>query len=359
MKLLKIMKIEKISGKLIRVIVDQNDYNLDHYYEDLIFLESKNILTFGDTNYRIFEKYFFEQGYNPEQLDLCFDDDKSIGLEMPKVWYLNKGKHALSIAAYYNYLNWHGVVENKNLTTFNKKISKKYGRISCIEIYLEDELKLFLDSHKIQYFGTPRTLTECFRYLEGWNLKKYPRLKGYAIFSKFIELWSRINFPYFNSQEWYLGKEKSNKINHKKGITNVREAIQYFWQNYLLKKRNPISEEDVEIDILGGKFHKIRQPKIIMLSEDLFSNKNSDNEIFGNLTEKKLKKKIFISKLKNDFPLKNAKIAKEMYPDTMIILIENEVNLNRNFSLINPIKQAVNTDVVIATKILKYILKTY
>lgn len=353
------MKIEKINEKIIKIIVNQDDYNLDDYYDNLIFLESKNVLTFGDTNYRVFEKYFTEKGYNPEPLDLCLDDDKSIGLEMPKVWYLNKGKHALSIATYYNYLNWHGVVENKDLITFNKKIAENYGRISCIEVYLEDELKSFLDSHQIQYFGTPRTLTECFRYLEGWNLKKYPRLKGYAVFSKFIELWSRINFPHFNSQEWYLGKEKSNKINHQGKVTNVREAIQYFWQNYLLKKHNTISEEDVEIDILGGKFHSIRQPKIIMLSEDLFSKKNSENEIFKNLTKKLSKKKIFISKLKNNFPIKNAQIAEEIYPDALVVLIENDVNFNRNFSLINPIKQAVNTDVVIATKILKYILKNY
>ena len=353
------MKIEKISEKLIKVIVDQDDYNLNDYYDNLIFLESKNILTFGDTNYRVFEKYFSEQGYKPEPLDLCLYDDKSIGLEMPKVWYLNKGKHALSIATYYNYLNWHGVIENKNLLTFNKNIAEDYGRISCVEIYLEDELKSFLDSHQIQYFGTPRTLTECFRYLEGWNLKKYPRLKGYAVFSKFIELWSRINFPNFNSQEWYLGKEKSNKINHAEKVTNVREAIQYFWQNYLLKKHNTISEEDVEIDILGGKFHNLRQPKIIMLSEDLFSNENSNDEIFKNLTKKLSKEKIFISKLKNDLPIKNALIAREIYPGALDVLIENEINFNRNFSLINPIKQAVNTDVVIATKILKYILKTY
>jgi len=353
------MKIKKINEKIIKIIVNQDDYNLDDYYDNLIFLESKNILTFGDTNYRVFEKYFIEKGYNPEPLDLCLDDDKSIGLEMPKVWYLNKGKHALSIATYYNYLNWHGVVENKNLMTFNKKIAEDYGRISCIEVYLEDELRSFLDSHKIQYFGTPRTLTECFRYLEGWNLKKYPRLKGYAVFSKFIELWSRINFPHFNSQEWYLGKEKSNKINRLGKVTNVREATQFFWQNYLLKKQNTISEEDVEIDILGGKFHNIRQPKIIMLSEDLFSNKNSKNEIFKNLTKKLSKNKIFISKLKNDFPIKNAKIAEEIYPDALVVLIENAINFNRNFSLINPIKQAVNTDVIIATKILKYILKNY
>lgn len=313
-------------------------------------------MTFGDTNYRVFEKFFVEKGYNPEPLDLCLDDDKSIGLEMPKTWYLNKGKHALSIATYYNYLNWHGIVENKNLDTFNKNISDDYGKIACIEVYLEKELKSFLDVKNIEYFGTPRTLTECVRYLEGWNIQKYPRLKGYATFSKFIELWSRTNFPYFNSEEWYLGKEKSNRINSSGQVTNVRKAIQYFWQNYLLKKHKKISDEDVEIDILGGKFHTIRQPKIILLSEDLFSEQNSDFEIFNNLTKKLSKDKIYVSKLKNDFPMKNAEVAKEIYPDSLIILIENDTSFSRNFSLINSMKQAINTDVVIATKALKHIL---
>ncbi len=295
-------------------------------------------MTFGDTNYRVFEKFFVEKGYNPEPLDLCLDDDKSIGLEMPKTWYLNKGKHALSIATYYNYLNWHGIVENKNLDTFNKNISDDYGKIACIEVYLEKELKSFLDVKNIEYFGTPRTLTECVRYLEGWNIQKYPRLKGYATFSKFIELWSRTNFPYFNSEEWYLGKEKSNRINSSGQVTNVRKAIQYFWQNYLLKKHKKISDEDVEIDILGGKFHTIRQPKIILLSEDLFSEQNSDFEIFNNLTKKLSKDKIYVSKLKNDFPMKNAEVAKEIYPDSLIILIENDTSFSRNFSLINSMK---------------------
>ena len=100
------MRIEKVKEKIIKVTVDQNDYNLDEYYNNLIFLESKNILAFGDTNYRIFEKFFTQRGYDPKPLDLCLDDDRSIGLEMPKTWYLNKGKHALSISTYYNYLNW-------------------------------------------------------------------------------------------------------------------------------------------------------------------------------------------------------------------------------------------------------------
>lgn len=351
------MKIEKISKNIIRVVVDKGDYNLDEYYDNLLFIESKNILTFGDTNYRIFEKFLGQEGYDPKPLDLCLDDDKSIGLEMPKTWYLNKGEHALSIATYYNYLNWHGIVENKNLETFNNKIAQDFGRVSCIEVYLEKELTSFLDLRKIEYFGTPRALTECVRYLEGWNIEKYPRLKGYATFSKFIELWSRINFPHFNADEWYLGKEKSNKINNARQFTNVRKSIQYFWQNYLLKKHKKISDEDVEVDILGGKFHEIRQPKIVLISEDLFSNKNSDFEIFKNLTKKLKKEKIYISSLKNNFPRKNAEIASEIYPDSLIVLIENNESFDRNFTLINPIKQAINTDVVVVTKILKYVFE--
>ena len=226
-------------------------------------------------------------------------------------------------------------------------------------MYLEKELKSFLNLHKIEYFGTPRTLTECVRYLEGWNVEQYPRLKGYATYSKFIDLWSRINFPYFNTDEWYLGKEKSNQINKKGQLTNVRKAVQCFWQNYLLVRHERLSNEDVEMDILGGKFHEIRQPKIILLSEDLFSKKNSNYEIFKNLTKKLSKEKIHISKLKNNFPRKNAEIARLVYPDSLIVLIENDKKLNRNFSLINPIKQAINTDVVIATKILRYILENY
>jgi len=354
------MKIIQIDDKVIKVKVSQKeDFNLDNYFEDLIYLEKENILTYGDMNFRVFEKYFLEHGFEPQQLDLCYTDDKSIGLELPNTWYLNKGKHALSIAMYYNYLNFHGVVETKSLDTFNTKIYKKYGRIACIEVYTEKELKLFLDNHKIDYFGTPRTLTECVRYLEGWNIEKYPRLKGYITFSKFIELWSRINFPYFNYEEWYLGKERSNQIN-KTGLTNVRKAVRYFWENYLFECHRQITAEDIEIDILGGKiFHDTRSPKVILISEDLFSNNNSNCEIFTNLTNKLSKEKIYISKEKNSYPEKNAKIAKKMFPESLIVMIENEKQRYKNFSLLSPIKQSLNEDTVIATKVLRNILENY
>lgn len=348
------MKIEKIENKIIKVIIEEKDYNLDEYYDNLIYLEREDILTFGDTNFRIFEKFFQENGYKPELLNLCIDDDKSIGLEMPATWYLNKGKHALSIAMYYNYLNFRGILEFKEMDTFNKKIVKDYGRTACIEVYLEKELKHFLDVNNISYFSTPKTLTECIRYLEGWDIEEYPRLKSYATFSKFIELWSRINFAQFNANEWYLGKKKSNEIN-KKGLTNVRLAVRYFWENYLLKNHKHINPEDVEIDILGGeKFSKIRKPKVVLISEDLFSKENSKFEIFKNLTRKMGKSKMYISKKKNDFPTKNAEIAKTIYPNSLIVLIENHTSLNKNFSLMNPIKYSINPDVVIATKVLKY-----
>jgi hypothetical protein len=352
------MKIQKIDKKIIKIVVDESDYDLDDYNNNLIYLESKKILTFGDTNFKVFEKFFKENGYTPESLDLCYFDDKSIGLEMPKTWYLNKGKHALSIATYYNYLNFHGIVENKKLDIFNKKIFSKFGRVSCIEIYLEDELVCFLNKNKIEYFGTPKTLTECVRYLEGWNIEKYPRLKGYITFSKFIELWSRLNFPDFNANEWYLGKERSNEINLSGRLTNVREAVRFFWKNYLSRKHGHSSNEDVEIDILdGNKFYNIRQPKLILISEDLFSEENSNFEIFTNLTKKIYHKSIFISKKKNNFPFKNAKIASKIYPNSTIVLIETSENFGRNFSLMNPIKQTINCDVVIASKVLRYMLE--
>lgn len=66
---------------------------------------------------------------------------------------------------------------------------------------------------------------------------------------------------------------------------------------------------------------------------------------------------MYISKSKNNFPLKNAEIAASIYPDSLIVLIENDKSFNRNFSLINPIKQSLNPDTVIATKILKYVLE--
>lgn len=99
--------------------------------------------------------------------------------------------------------------------------------------------------------------------------------------------------------------------------------------------------------------------KIILLSEDLFSEKHSDTEIFKNLTKELSKEKMYISKLKNNFPFKNAEIAKEIYPDSLIVLIENDASFKRNFSLINSIKHGVNTEIVITAKILKHIIEIY
>jgi len=351
------MQIFNIDPHCIKITIEKSDYNLDEYYDNLLYLEKKKILTFGDTNFRILETFFKNNNYVPVPLDLCFDDDKSIGLEMPNTWYLNKGKHALSIAMYYNYLNFHGIVENKNLETFNASIVRDYGRLAALEIYLEDELIPFLNKNNIHYFGTPRTLTECVRYLEGWSIEKYPRLKGYAMYSKFIELWSRINYPHFNFEEWYLGKEKSKRIN-KNGNTNVRKAVRYFWENYLAKRVTRIAEEDVEIDILDGvKFFDVRQPKFIIFSEDLFSDENSEEEIFKNLTKRITKNKIFFSKKKNDFPEKNMEIAKLLFPESIIVLVQRPSSDERNFSLMTPIKQSINENIVITTKIVKALIE--
>lgn len=351
------MKVEVVDKNIVKVVIEKNDYDLDKYFDDLIFLEKKKILTFGDAHFRILEKFFKTNGYPIELLDLCFEDDKSIGLQMPNTWYLNKGKHALPISMYYNYLNFREFVERGVFDTFNQEIIRDYGRVACIEIYTEDDLLPFLDRHQIDYFSTPRTLTECIRYLEGWDLTAYPRLKGYATFSRFIELWSRINFPDFNAQEWHLGKEKSNQINNT-GITNVRLAVRYFWENYLLERHEKTAPEDIELDILGGiKFREIRQPKILLISEDLFSSKNSDYEIFRNLTTQMEINKMYISNRKNDFPLKNARAAQSLFPDSQIVLIEMSQEFKRNFTLINQIKHGINTDIVITTKVLRHLLE--
>jgi hypothetical protein len=327
------VKLKKIEKHIVKFTISKNDYSARNYEENLNFLESKKIVSFGDMNTKILEKFFKEKGYNPKPIDLCLDDDKSIGLEVPKTWYLNRGRFALSIAAYYNFLNFQEISENNKLLNSNKEITDKYGMISCIEIYLEKELRQLISSKKIKYFSTPRTLTECIRYLEGWNIQEYPRLKDYAAFSKFIELWSSTNFPNFNRKEWYLGKYKSS-ITNRKNKSNIREAVKYFWMNYLLKRREQLLDKDIEIDILEGeKFANIRQPNVILISEELFGK------------DKKM--------LKNSHTMKNARAAKKIYPKAIIVVIENDKSIKRPSSLLSSVKYGVNNDVIIAVKIIK------
>lgn len=353
------MQIIKLDKRIVKVILTHHDLDVDRHFDNTLYLERAGILTFGDMNSRIFRSTLSKRGMEPTLLDLCFEDDKSIGLDMPRTWYLNKGKHALSIAHYYNYLNFHGVVEKFDPETFNEEIVNSYGRIACIEIYNEAKLLDHLDDSGYPYFGTPRTLTECVRYLEGWNIIDYPRLKGYATFSKFIELWCRLYFPRFNAAEWHLGKEQSQRIN-KERISNVRESVRFFWENFLLQKHPKIAPEDIEIDILSPTFMEKRQPDILFLSEDLFSKQNpSSVEIFRNLTRRMKKNKIFFAKEKSNLAYKNALLAREQYPNCLIVLLENDSSMPSNFTLINPIKHSLNTDIVLSTKVLRKIIEEY
>jgi len=353
------MQIIELGNKILKVIFSYHDINVDLHFSNTQYLESAGILTFGDMNSRIFESVLKRQDHHSSILNLCFDDDKSIGLDMPRTWYLNKGKHALAIAHYYNYLNFHGVVEQHNLDSFNKKIVETYGHVACIEIYNEVTLLDNLTKSGYQFFGTPRTLTECVRYLEGWDLIQYPRLKGYATFSKYIELWCRLYFPQFNSAEWHLGKEKSLKINRKRP-TNVRTGVRFFWEHFLLQKHHRVDAEDVEVDILSPKFCEKRQPDIILISEDLFSkNNNSGVELFANLTTKLKRNSIYLSKHKNEKAMKNAMLAREQYPNSLIVLMENDLSMPCNFSLINPIKHSINIDIVLSTSAVKTIIENY
>ncbi len=70
------MQISKIEESIIKIIVDDTDYNLDEYYDNLVYLEKQKILTFGDTNFRILENFFKKNDFATASLDLCLADDE-------------------------------------------------------------------------------------------------------------------------------------------------------------------------------------------------------------------------------------------------------------------------------------------
>ena len=99
------MLINELSSKILKITFSHSDIDIDSHFSNTQYLENAGILTFGDMATRIFEKTLRKREYEPVLLNLCFEDDKSIGLDMPRTWYIKKGKHALAIDHYYNYLN--------------------------------------------------------------------------------------------------------------------------------------------------------------------------------------------------------------------------------------------------------------
>ncbi|RMF05698.1 hypothetical protein D6764_04045, partial [Candidatus Woesearchaeota archaeon] len=55
------------------------------------YLDRIGVLTYGDINFESFYDSLLERGAKIARNSLCFEDDLSLGLQMPETWYLNKG----------------------------------------------------------------------------------------------------------------------------------------------------------------------------------------------------------------------------------------------------------------------------
>ena len=309
--------------------------DVDKIQRNLLDLADNGLVTFGHINTEILP---FE---NVERNDLCLFDDKTLGLEMPNTWYLNKGTNALSISMYYNFLNYKEMVKQNQLFTKNSEIADIYGRIAMIELYWQSDIEDFLNKNKIPYFGTPKTLTECMRVLEGWDLRLTPRLYSYVSFANTIREWCKHNFVGYKDDLWSKSREENDVILCKSGTTNVREGIKQYWKNVLILKNPKINPGDVEIDVLSYNFYEKRQPSIILIGEDIFSNTQTQEKItFRRFSTSDEVKSFYRSYEKSDKPLLNARLARKRFPNSKIILLKTEQGLP-NFSLckIDEIKQ--------------------
>lgn len=319
----------------------KQEVNVDKIQRNLLDLADNGLVTFGHINTEILP---FE---NVERNDLCLFDDQTLELEMPNTWYLNKGTNALSISMYYNFLNYKEMVKKNQLFTKNSEIANIYGRVAMIELYRQSDIEDFLNKNKIPYFGTPKTLTECMRVLEGWDLRLTPRLYSYVGFSNSIKEWCKNNFIEYKDDLWSKSREENEIILCKSGTTNVREGIKQYWKNVLLTKKPKINPGDVEIDVLSYSFYEKRQPSIILIGEDIFSDIQTSEQItFRRFLNSDQPKSFYRSYEKNDKPLLNARLARKRFPDSKIILLKTEPGLP-NFSLckLDEIKQGISLEV--------------
>ncbi len=332
--------------------------NIDLIQRNLITLADMGICTFGNMNTDILRPVLEKEGYLIDKNDLCFEDDLTLGLQMPDTWYLNRSVAAISISMYYNFLNYKEMAKSGVLFTKNKTAFDNFGRTGIIEVYHQDKLEEFLLSNGIDYFGVPKTLTECMRVLEGWDTKRVPRLRSYVPYSEFIRLWCRDYYPDFKESEWDLGEFKSRLILDGTGSTNVRDAIKFFWKNHLLKKKQKISSGDVEIDILSRRFYENRQPDYILIGEDIFSESETAEYIdFKEFTSGNVHK-AYRLKEKNGKDIETALMAERLFPNSKIVVFRND-NPLPNFTMckLDEIKNGINREVGIIAEVLISLIK--
>lgn len=339
------------------VVNAERTVEIDLLQRRLLDLADSGVMTFGSANMEILKPELYDAGYSIEGTPLCLDDDISIGLQMPDTWYLNKGTNALSISMYYNFLTFKEQAKVGVLFSKNKPASDRFGRIGAIEVYMREPLELFLLSNGINYFGTPKTLTECMRVLEGWDTSRVKRLKSYLSYSDFIQLWSESNFPNYRASEWRLGRQISEEIFANTGTTNVREGVRFFWQNYLLQRDKKISAGDVEIDVLGRLFYEKRQPQFVLLGEDVFSESETGEVItFRHFSEDKTTS-VCRRVEKNEKDLETARLAKKMFPDSAVAVIRNPADMPAfTMCKLDEIKQGVSREVAVVAEALTQLI---
>lgn len=318
------MRVIKLAPRIFEVTTSRV-VDADKIHTDLSFMEQAGMVTYGDLTTRVLAESLEQRGYTPTLTDLCYDDDKSLGLEMPNTWYLNRGMNALSISMYFNFLTLKEMAKAGVLYSRNEAIAAEYGRIAAIEIYIEKDLRAQLDGAGKRYFGTPRTLTECMRVLEGWSIDQIPRLKNYVTYADFIRLWCSVNFPGFDPSGWGMGKQESKAILEATGATNVREGIRYFWEHYLETRPNRIAPEDVEIDILDPTFVTRRSPRYVLLGEDILAEESlhtGSEMVFRSFSESMVLR-YPRNTASNELQRKAAELAQKRFPDATVILLKN------------------------------------
>lgn len=345
--------IENRSGHIYIANVNMQP-DIDLVQGNLVSLADMGLVTFGNNNIQVMQPVLEKRDlFKIEENELCFDDDKSIGLEMPNTWYLNRGTNALSISMYYNFLGFKEMVKDNVLFKKNASAFNHFGRIGVIEVYLQKPLEQFLKVNKMPYFGTPKTLTECMRVLEGWSIERVGRLRSYRTYASFIQEWCRANYPDYNESEWSLGEVRSAELFAQKQTTNVRKAIMFFWKNYLLNKSREVTPGDIEIDVLSPDFYHKRKPDFVLVGNDIFTQEqtnsfiqfksySSDQTFFAN---RELEH--------NGKDLVTAEMLEQQFPDSKIIVFRNPNGLP-NFSMckLDEIKQGINREVAQIAEVL-------
>ncbi len=343
------MKITKLGDRLFEVVASRT-VDADSIHGDLSFMHKMGMMTFGDQTTRILYDEFTKLGHQVELTDLSYGDDKSIGLQMPETWYLNTGLYALSISMYFNFLNFKEMAKEGVLYTRNATVGHDFGRIAAVEIYMQKELQAALDAVGKRYFGTPRTLTECMRVLEGWNIERIPRLGRYVTYANFIRLWCAHNFPNYREGEWGLGKEESKAVLASSGTTNVRDGIQFFWQHYLEGRSQKIALEDIEVDILDSDFVNRREPRYVLLGEDIFADEqvNTGFEmVFQSFSESKIVR-CPRAIMPNGKQRETALLARQRFPHATVIMFKNPPGMPAfTMTKFDEVKEGVSREVAV------------